>query len=378
MDSRLMSLTKTLQQSMKPKAPRERRRNIFRRIFQHRMAYVFILPAVLAMLLIHIIPTVQALYMSLLDLNVRTLLQYLRAPFVGFAHYEKIIGGIVLGTGDANIKGLFQALINSFWFCLWLQIGTLGIGLILALLLNRKFWGRGLARTLVLLPWVVPTFVVGIVFQFIWLQRGGLANRFYLDFMTMVPDGFQTFLHTILTWLLTGMDKIFWFWEFNPKTIAWLLNPKPISWLIGPNARTALIIAGMWSGLPFPTVMLLANLQVIPQDLYEAASVDGANGWQRFRYITLPYLKPIMVITTMFGIIYNFFGFGPYNIATSMFNTALDLGKHVNLLLIVIVRQTFNNQLYGYGAAASVLMTLIALVAIGLFYWLFRSSMISE
>ncbi|HZU87605.1 MAG TPA: sugar ABC transporter permease [Anaerolineaceae bacterium] len=312
--------------------------SLWRRIRRYRMAYAFIAPAGIAMLFIHIIPTVQAFYMSLLDLNVRTLLQFLNAPYIGFAHYQKILGGLV-GSTDANIKGLYQALENSFFFTFWLLLGTMGIGLIMALLLNRKFTGRGIARTLVLLPWVVPTFVVGIIWQFIWLQRGGLMNRFLL-----------------------GVGLI----------------ENPISWLIGPNARVALIIAAIWSGLPFNIVMFLSSLQVIPQDIYEAAQMDGANAWQRFRFITLQYLKPIMVITAMFGIIFNFFGFGPYNIATSMFNTSLDLGRYVNLLQIVIVRQTFNNQLYGYGAAASILMMIIAVAAVGIFYRLFRSSMINE
>lgn len=312
--------------------------SLWRRIRRYKMAYAFVAPAGIAMLFIHIIPTIQAFYMSLLDLNVKTLLQFLNAPYIGFVHYEKILGGII-GSSDANIKGLYQALENSFWFTFWLLAGTMGIGLIMSLLLNRKFTGRGIARTLVLLPWVVPTFVVGIIWQFIWLQRGGLMNRF-----------------------LMGVGLI----------------DNPISWLIGPNARTALIIAAIWSGLPFNIVMFLSSLQVIPQDLYEAAQMDGANAWQRFRFITLQYLKPIMVITSMFGIIFNFFGMGPYNIATSMFNTSLDLGRYVNLLQIVIIRQTFNNQLYGYGAAASVLMMLIAVAAVGLFYRLFRSSMINE
>ncbi len=310
-----------------------------RKLKHYRIAYVFIAPAVLFMLLVHIIPTIQAFYMSFLDLNTRTLLQYLRAPFVGIEHYKNIIVGLTTGTGDALIKGLGQALSNSFWFTFWVQGGTLLIGLILAILLNRKFRGSGMARTLVLLPWVVPTYAVGIIFQFIWLQQGGLANRVIFDWFHLVPN--------------------------------------PISWLIGPNTRWALIIPTIWNGLPFSTIMLLSALQIVPLDLYEAAAMDGASVWQKFRYITLNYLKPVIFTTTMFGVIFNFFGFGPYNIAVSLFSSD-NLGRFNNLLTIAIVRQTFNNQLYGYGAAASVLVMILAMIFVGLWYALFHSSLTSE
>ena len=312
---------------------------LWRRIVRSRIAYAFIAPAMLVMLLVHIIPTVQAVYISFLNLTAETYLDWLHAPFVGLQHYRQILKGLIFGGGDALIKGLAQALVNSAYFLLYVQIGTTVLGMVLALLLNRDFRGRGVARTLVLLPWVVPTFVVGIIFQFVWLQRGGLANRILVDW-----------LH---------------------------VTDKPISWLIGPNSRMALIIPAIWRGIPFTTVQYLATLQVIPEDLYEAAAMDGANAWQKFRYIAIPFLTPILVVTNMFGLIFNFFGFGPYNIAVTLFSSD-NLGRYNNLLSIAIVRQTFNNQLYGYGAAASVLMMLVALLAVGIWYRLFRSGLISD
>ncbi|MBN1487533.1 MAG: sugar ABC transporter permease [Anaerolineae bacterium] len=316
-----------------------KRRGLLYQMRKYKIAYAFIAPAVLVMLLVHLIPSAQAIYMSFLDLNTSTLLQYLRAPFVGLQHYQHILKGLISGEGDSLIRNLTQAIKNSFIFLFWVQGGTLVFGLILALLLNRDFRGRGLARTLVLLPWVVPTFVVGIIWQFIWLQKGGLANRILFNWLHVVD--------------------------------------KPVSWLLLKNARTALIIPAIWSGVPFMTVMLLSALQVVPDDLYEAASMDGATSWQKFRHITLPFLKPVIVINMMFGIVFNFFGFGPYNIAVSLFSSD-KLGRFVNLLTIAIVQQTFNNQLYGYGAAASVLMMVVALIFVGIWYRLFRSSMVSE
>ena len=307
-----------------------------KRIQQNRIAYFFIAPAVIMMLLVHVAPTAQALYMSLLDLRQSTLRLYLRAPFVGFRHYGNLLGGFLFGTGGSNIQGLSQAFRNTLWFTFWVNVCTLIVGMTLALLLNREFRGRGLARTLVLLPWVVPSFVAGIIWRYIWLQEGGLANRILVDW--------------------TGLFS------------------EPIQWLLLENARWALIIPAVWRNIPFNALMLLAGLQVIPLDLYEAARVDGANPWQRFRYITLPMLKPTLVIIVMFGVVFNLFGFGPYNIAISMFGSA-NLGRYADLLVPAIARQTFTNQLYGYGAAASVLIMILAMGFVISWYRIFRDTL---
>lgn len=306
------------------------------RIRQNRIAYFFIAPAVFMMLLVHVAPTVQALYMSLLDLRQSTLKLYLRAPFVGLEHYGDIVGGFLFNSGGSNIRGLSQAFRNTLWFTFWVNVGTLVIGMVLALLLNRQFRGRGIARTLVLLPWVVPSFVAGIIWRYIWLQQGGLANRILVDW--------------------TG------------------LADAPIQWLLLENARWALIIPAVWRNVPFSALMLLAGLQVIPTDLYEAARVDGASPWQRFRFITLPMLKPTLVIIVMFGVVFNLFGFGPYNIAISMFGSA-NLGRYADLLVPAIARQTFTNQLYGYGAAASVLIMIMAMGFVIAWYRIFRDTL---
>lgn len=310
-----------------------------RRVTQNRIAYVFLAPALTLMTLIHLIPTLQALYMSLLNLRQDNLRQYLRAPFVGLRHYQNILSGLITGTGSSYVQGLAQAVTNTFIFAFVVNIAILGFGLVLALLLNRDFAGRGLARTLVLLPWIVPTFVAGLIFRYIFLQQGGLANRILVDWLGIIDT--------------------------------------PITWLVGPNARWALIIAAVWRGVPLMCLMLLAGLQVIPTDLYEAAGIDGASPWQRFRYITLPMLKPIIAIQLMFGIVFNFFGFGPYNIAVAMFG-GLNLGTYADLLIPTIARQTFTNQLYSYGAAASVLMMIVAMGFVVAWYRIFRDALTAQ
>src|SRR5215469_9048327 len=193
------------------------------RLRRNAIAYAFIAPTILAMLLVHLVPSVQALYMSLLDLKQSNLLLYLRAPFVGLQHYERILGGLFGSTDDVNVASLAQALNNTLWYTFWVNLGTIGIGLVLALLLNRRFRGVGVARTMVLLPWVVPTFVVGIAWNLIWLSDGGLANRLLVDWLHLATD-------------------------------------RP-TWLTGPASFWALVIPTIWRSLPFAAVMILSGLQ---------------------------------------------------------------------------------------------------------------------
>lgn len=318
---------------------RTKRPSLLRQVRRNRIAYGFIAPAVTMMLLVHLIPTVQAIYMSFLNLRQENLRQYLRAPFVGLKHYGDILGGLILGGGNTNIRGLSQALSNTVIFALVVNLGILLLGMLLALLLNREFRGRGIARTLLMIPWILPTFVVGLTWRYIWVQQGGLANRILVDWLQLAPE--------------------------------------PITWLVGENARWALIIPAIWRGVPLMTLMLLAGLQVIPLDIYEAADIDGASHWQRFRFITIPLLMPVIAVQVMFGIVFNFFGFGPYNIAMSMFG-GLNHGTYADLLIPTIARQTFTNQLYGYGAAASVLMMVVAMGFVVLWYRGFRQSLTAE
>jgi multiple sugar transport system permease protein len=310
------------------------------RLKRNRIAYWFILPTLAAMLLVHIIPTLQAIYMSFLDLRQINLLQYLAAPFVGLAHYANILGGLFLGSEDAQVTNLSQAFVNTIWYTLWVNVLTLAISMVLALLLNRAFPGRGVARTLVLLPWVVPTFMVGVVWNLIWLQQAGLANRILVDWLGLV--------------------------DTRPQ------------WLIGPLSFWAIVIPTVWRNIPFCTVMLLSGLQVIPPDLYEAAGIDGANNWQKFRYVTLPQLGPMLSVLIMFGIVFTLIGGTGYNISTSLFSGASYAGRWADLLVPAIVRQSFERQLFGFGAAASVLIMLTMVGFAALWYRVFGGSLVRE
>ncbi|WP_083900453.1 carbohydrate ABC transporter permease [Corynebacterium caspium] len=183
---------------------------------------------------------------------------FVEGGFAGFEHYlywltQKCSAGIcppgVLATD------FWPALrITLFFTVVTVLLETL-LGLGMALIMNREFKGRALVRAAVLIPWAIPTAVTAKLWQFMFAQHG-IVNS------------------------LLG------------RTIAWTTDP----WA----ARFAVVIADVWKTTPFMALLILAGLQMIPNDLYEAARMDGASRWQQFRRLTLPLVKPALLVAVLF------------------------------------------------------------------------------
>jgi multiple sugar transport system permease protein len=140
------------------------------------------------------------------------------------------------------------------------------------------------------------------------------------------------------------------------------------SWLGNASlAMVAIIIVNTWRGIPFYGITLLAGLQTISPELYEAAAIDGAGAWQRFRSITLPLLRPLLVIQLLFLVIYTTYQFVIPNVMLGN-----DPGPHADLLMTLIVRTSFSNNLVGVGAAASTLLMLGMAVWVAVWFLAFR------
>lgn len=220
---------------------------------------------------------------------------------------DKVIGGDPHFTGLRNYEriwqnSIFQGAVRNTLLFTGLSIALkLPIGLVLALLLNEKIRFRKAFRSAILLPWIVPT-------------------------------------------VLSCMA---WLWMFNPNfsvlnyIIVNLGLGKGVRWLTDPNlALFSVILVNAWRGIPFYAITLLAGMQAIPAELYEATAIDGANRWHRFWHVTLPLVMPILLITLLlstigtfsdFAVVYSLTGGGPMNstqvLATYSYSTALGAGR---------------------------------------------------
>jgi multiple sugar transport system permease protein len=183
--------------------------------------------------------------------------------------------GVFIGLGNfvtlAHDAVFWQVTRNMFIYAIVTTILKLGGGLVMALVMDQSFRGKNLARAFVLLPFLVPT----------------------------------------------ALSTIAWMWIFDPKfsVINWLLVhggaiQTGFSWLGNSTlAMVAIIIVNTWRGMPFYGITLLAGLQTISPELYEVAAIDGATTRQRFWYVTMPLIKPVLVIVTMFSVIFTFSDF---------------------------------------------------------------------
>jgi multiple sugar transport system permease protein len=210
--------------------------------------YLLLAPAFTAILLIVAYPFGNAVWLSL---HQAQLLRPHRTAFVGLAHFQRAFADPVF----------WEAVWNTGIWAAGTVATQLFIGLLIALVLNESFPGRGLVRATILLPWVTPSVVCAVIFM--WMFNGSFG---------------------VINHLLRGAGII-------DKPFPWLANSTTAL----PSAMTALI----WHGFPFFALMILAALQAIPVELYEAARVDGAGPWRAFCHITLPLIMPTLLILTL-------------------------------------------------------------------------------
>ena len=182
--------------------------------------------------------------------------------WVGFENFEYLLEDPLF----------WSAVFYSVFYTAVATIGKFGLGLWLALLLNNHLPFKSLLRAIILLPWIVPTVLSAIAFWWIYDPQFSIISYVFKD---------------VLGWRDTNINFLGSEWP----------------------ARWSLIAANIWRGIPFVAISLLAGLQTISPSLYEAALLDGASPWQRFRYITFPMLLPILAIVMTFSIIFTFTDF---------------------------------------------------------------------
>ena len=254
---------------------------------RHVLGLVFLLPAAAFLLVFLTYPLGLGVWLGFTDTHIGR-----AGVFIGLENYQSLWEDSVF----------WLAVFNTVLYTTAASLLKFALGLWLALLLNQHLPFKTFFRAIVLLPWVVPTVLSAIAFWWIFDAQ-----------------------FSVISWALIKLGLI-------ERNINFLGDST--------NARASVIAANVWRGIPFVAISLLAGLQTIPQSLHEAATLDGATGWQRFRYITLPMLSPIIAVVMTFSVLFTFTDFqliyvltrgGPLNathlMATLSFQRAIPGGQ---------------------------------------------------
>jgi multiple sugar transport system permease protein len=269
-----------------------------------RLGLLLAAPAIVTILLIAVIPLAGTVWDSLFRLSLR--FENAPRPFIGLENYVTVL------TDDA----WYNALSVTGLVAVVSVAAELVLGMIIALLINRSFHGRGIVRASVLVPWALTTVVSAKMWAWIYDGRYGVAND-----------------------LLMRLGVI-------DAPIIFLVRPEVTIW--------AMVAAEIWKTTPFMALLLLAGLQLIPHELYEAAALDGASPWRAFWRVTLPILKPTILVALLFRTID----------AVRMFDLPRVLtnggpGKSTETLVLYTYNTYFTTLNFGYGSTLAVMIFLI-------------------
>ncbi|MFY1693328.1 carbohydrate ABC transporter permease [Plantactinospora sp. WMMB782] len=279
------------------------------------LPYLLLVPAALLELGIHVVPMLVGVWMSLLELTQFHIRDWSTAPFAGLDNYR-----VTFDFGSATGKDL----LHSFWVTALYTTLSVGfswmLGLAAAVFLQRPFRGRALLRTLFLTPYALPVYTAVITWTFMFQRDTGLVNH-ALDQLGLVD----------------GADPPFW--------------------LIGGNSFVALLIVSVWKSWPFAFLCLMAGLQNVPPELYEASAIDGANFWRRLRDVTLPMLRPVNQVLLLVLFLWTF---NDFNTPYVLFGGSAP--RQADLISIHIYQSSFVTWNFGLGSAMSVALLLFLLV----------------
>ncbi len=274
------------------------------RFASKRLGYCMLVPALALIGLTQIYPFLYGVLMSVTDYN---LLRPKNTSFIGLGNFVELF------TSD---KTFYATLWFTFAYAVSIVVFSYLVGLLTAVLLNKKLRGRSLYRTIILLPWVIAPMVMATNWLWLLNDQFGLVNR-------------------VLVRLGIVQEPILF------------LATKPM-------ARVTVILVGVWKNIPFMTITLLAGMQSINADLYEAARIDGANGIKSFWHITLPLIQPVAVVSVTLLLIWAFNGFENVYLLTEGGPASATM-----LMSIYAYNTAFLRSQMGYASAISVTMLVI-------------------
>jgi multiple sugar transport system permease protein len=292
------------------------------------LPYLLVAPVVICELVVHVVPTVIGLFLSLHHVNQFNLRDWTGSSYAGTDNYRTALDpGTAVGS----------ALWSSFWVTALFTLVVVAlcwlIGMFAAVLLSLPFRGRGFFRAFFLIPFALPAYVSGVGWRFLFARDDGAVNHLLVDNLHVVHD-------------------------------------RPF-WLVGDNAFWATVIVSVWRLWPFACLMLLAALTTVPRERYEAAAMNGARGWAQFWHVTLPGIRRINVLVLLVMALWTFnefavpwvlFGGTPPHSAT--------------LLSTLVYREAFGTFDVGVAAATNI-VSAVLLLAAGL-VWLRRRAATEE
>jgi len=287
-------------------------------LIRTKAPYFLILPSILVIITVAFYPILKAVYLSLFEIN----LKFGVSRFVGIGNYLQLL----------RDKSFFNALFNTFYFVGVSLFFELILGLAIALVINQSLKGKGLVKAVILIPWAIPTVVSAKMWKWIFNYDYGILN-YLLKFLHLIGDN--------------------WNW----------LGSKAF-------AMNSAILAEIWKTTPFMVLLLFAGLQIIPQDLYKSAKVDGAGVWYRFWHITLPLLKPTLLVAVLFRALDAFRVFDVIFVLTGG-----GPADTTEVLSLYTYKQLFSLSNFGYGSTLAVVTFICVMIFSTLFIKLCRLSL---
>lgn len=278
-----------------------------------RVAWMMIAPALIALCVVAVYPVLRTLWLSMHEMNLKR--PQSGYPFIGLSNFAQIFSDK-------------RALVNigfTFQFTITTVLLELFFGFAAALLMNRPFRGRGLTRAAILIPWAIPTSVSAMMWKFIYNDQYGLFNDVLMKLG--VISSYQSWLSTV------------------------------------GGTFMALVITDVWKTFPYMALLILAGLQMLPEELYESAKIDGANSIKRFAYITLPLIKRTLLVALLFRTLDAFRVFDLISVMTGGANRSESIAIYAHKQMM-----SFLN--FGYGSALAVIIFVVVL-SISLVYMKF-------
>ncbi|WP_431218355.1 carbohydrate ABC transporter permease [Leifsonia xyli] len=282
------------------------------------LPFILLAPAIVFELLIHVVPMLTGIWISFLQLTKFYIANWGEAPFVGLKNYA-----VALDFSGSVGQGLLKSFFVTVGFTILVVGLSWVLGMAAAVALQERFRGRAFFRTLFLVPYALPLYAGIITWKFMFQKDTGAINHFLFDNLGLPGD-------------------------------------KPF-WLIGGNAFWSIVIVAIWRLWPFAFLMLMAGLQSVPSEVYEASAVDGAKPFRQWRSITLPMLRPVNAVLLLVMFLWTF---NDFNTPFVLFGSTAQPAAG-DLISFHIYNASFLTWNFGSGAAMSVLLLLFLLIVTG-------------